>query len=59
MQLGLMTAATLLVRQRFSHPAGSDSLPLGKYFTDPRTMLLTAAIFLMNLGIYVPWVSIR
>ncbi|KAL5366615.1 major facilitator superfamily domain-containing protein [Aspergillus floccosus] len=55
MQLGLMAAAMLLVRRRFSHPVESDSLPLMKYFTDLRTMLLTAAIFLMNLGIYVPW----
>lgn len=59
MQLGLMATATLLVRRRFSHPVESDSLPLIKYFTDLRTMVLTAAIFLMNLGIYVPWVSIR
>ncbi|KAL2840090.1 major facilitator superfamily domain-containing protein [Aspergillus pseudodeflectus] len=55
MQLGLMAAAILLVRRRFSHPVENDFLPLRKYFTDPQTMLLTAAIFLMNLGIYVPW----
>ncbi|KAL2826189.1 major facilitator superfamily domain-containing protein [Aspergillus pseudoustus] len=55
MQLGLMAAAVLLVRRRFSHPVESDSLPFRKYFTDPQTMLLTAAIFLMNLGIYIPW----
>ena len=57
MQLGIMVAAILLVQRRFVHVIEQRSLPLRQYFTDRRTMLLTFAIFLMNLGIYVPWVS--
>ncbi|KAE8132842.1 major facilitator superfamily domain-containing protein [Aspergillus pseudotamarii] len=55
MQLGIMVAAILLVRHRFIHVIEQRSLPLRQYFTDRRTMLLTLAVFLMNLGIYVPW----
>jgi hypothetical protein len=57
MQLGIMLAATLLVQRRFRPRAESTPLPLKQYLTDGPTMLLTFAIFLMNLGLYVPWVS--
>lgn len=57
MQLGIMLAATLLVQRRFRPRDEPTSLPLKQYFTNGRTMLLTFAILLMNLGLYVPWVS--
>jgi MFS family permease len=57
MQLGIMLAATLLVQRRFRPQAEPASLPLRQYLTNGRTMLLTFAILLMNLGLYVPWVS--
>lgn len=57
MQLFIMVAATLLVHRRFPSRVERTSLPLRQYLTDCRTMLLTFAIFLMNLGLYVPWVS--
>ena len=57
MQLGIMVVAMLLVQRRFPYVMERRSLPLRQYFTDRRTILLTFAIFLMNLGIYVPWVS--
>ncbi|KAB8262253.1 major facilitator superfamily domain-containing protein [Aspergillus pseudonomiae] len=55
MQLGIMVVAMLLVQRRFPYVMERRSLPLRQYFTDRRTILLTFAIFLMNLGIYVPW----
>jgi hypothetical protein len=56
-QLGIMSASILLVRPRSRSRIERMSLPLGQYLTDCPTMLLTFAIFLMNLGLYVPWVS--
>lgn len=56
-QLGIMIAATVLVRRRFGSRREQIPLPLKQYLTDGRTILLTFAIFLMNLGLYVPWVS--
>ncbi|OGM40774.1 monocarboxylate transporter [Aspergillus bombycis] len=55
MQLGIMVAAILLVQRRFPCAMEQRPMPLKQYFTDRSTMLLTFAIFLMNLGIYVPW----
>ncbi|KAL4890015.1 major facilitator superfamily domain-containing protein [Aspergillus ambiguus] len=55
MQLGIMIAAGLLVRPRFPQCTGHESLPIRKYFRDRRTLLFSLAIFLMDLGLYVPW----
>lgn len=57
MQLGLMIAATILVRPRFPRTSKFDALPVRKYFTDRRTMMFTTGMMIMNLGIYIPWVS--
>jgi len=57
MQLGLMIAATLLVRPRFPRTSKFDALPVRKYFTDKRTIIFTTALIIMNLGIYIPWVG--
>jgi hypothetical protein len=57
MQLAIMCAATLLVRRRFRTHMERTAVPLRQYLTDGRTMLLTLAILIMNLGLYVPGVS--
>jgi len=57
MQLVLMTAATLLVKPRFPRNSQHDVLSIRQYFTDKRTMIFTVALIIMDLGIYVPWVS--
>ncbi|KAJ5547729.1 hypothetical protein N7513_004963 [Penicillium frequentans] len=55
MQLGLMIAATLLVRPRFPRTSKFDALPVRKYLTDKKTMMFTTGMMIMNLGIYIPW----
>ncbi|KAF5858093.1 hypothetical protein ETB97_004901 [Aspergillus alliaceus] len=56
MQLAIMGAATVLVQHRFTHHTQEhETLPIRRYFTDRRTILLTIAIFVMDLGLYVPW----
>lgn len=62
MQLVLLAVATLLVQARFPrghvpHEPISVQGALAKYFTNKRTVLFTLGMFIMNLGIYVPWVS--
>lgn len=57
MQLALMIVAIILIQPRFPRNSEREILPLKHYFTDRRTVVFTAAIFVMNLGIYVPWVS--
>lgn len=52
-----MIAATILVRPRFPRISEDDALPIKTYFTDKRTLLFTAAMIIMDLGIYIPWVS--
>ncbi|KAJ5825431.1 hypothetical protein N7474_002569 [Penicillium riverlandense] len=55
MQLGLMIAATLLVKPRFPRTSEHDLLPVRQYFTDKRTILFTIAMLIMDLGVYIPW----
>lgn len=57
MQLALMVAATLLIQPRFARSRERELLPLRRYFADKRTVLFTFALLIMNLGIYIPWVS--
>ena len=57
MQLGLMISATLLIQPRFPRSTVREPLHLKRYFTDKRTVLFTVGLVIMNLGIYVPWVS--
>jgi hypothetical protein len=52
-----MIAATLLVKRRFPRTLEYDVLPVRQYFTDKRTIMFTIAIVIMDLGIYIPWVS--
>ncbi|KAB8222955.1 major facilitator superfamily domain-containing protein [Aspergillus novoparasiticus] len=54
-QLGLMTAATLLVKPRFPRTSNIDVLPIRQYFTNKRTITFTIALVIMDLGIYIPW----
>lgn len=62
MQLAIMVLAILLVQPRFprghepQHPISLQGA-LKRYFTDKRTILYTLGMLLVNLGIYVPWVS--
>ena len=55
-QLGLMTAATLLVKPRFPRTSNIDGFPIRQYFTHERTIAFTIALVIMDLGIYIPWV---
>ncbi|KOC09519.1 monocarboxylate transporter [Aspergillus flavus AF70] len=54
-QLGLMTAATLLVKPRFPRTSNIDGFPIRQYFTHKRTIAFTIALVIMDLGIYIPW----
>ncbi|KAE8345145.1 hypothetical protein BDV24DRAFT_171083 [Aspergillus arachidicola] len=54
-QLGLMTAATLLVKPRFPRTSNIDGFPIRQYFTNKRTIAFTIALVIMDLGIYIPW----
>ncbi|KAB8199938.1 major facilitator superfamily domain-containing protein [Aspergillus parasiticus] len=54
-QLGLMTAATLLVKPRFPRTSKIDGFPIRQYFTNKRTIAFTIALVIMDLGIYIPW----
>lgn len=57
MQLAMMIAATLLIQSRFPGGLPHDPLYFKKYFTDKRTSLFTLAMLILNLGVYIPWVS--
>jgi hypothetical protein len=55
-QLALMVAAVLLIQPRFSRGMPREPVKVKTYFTDKRTLLFTLASFIMNLGIYIPYV---
>lgn len=62
MQLAMLTIATLLVQPRF--PRGHAPLQplslfdaLKRYVKGKRTMIYTFGMVLVNLGVYIPWVS--
>lgn len=56
MQLALMVAAVLLIQPRFPRRMPREPIKVKTYFTDRRTLLFTLASFVMNLGIYIPYV---